>query len=86
MQILQNIPANTVALEGAVWDGSQFLSTRGDGQPIHPFTSIRTKQGTAQWPQFAPPRANSIAVALNARRSIYSGDVELYMQIGRAHV
>lgn len=80
MQILQTIPANTVALEGAVWDGSQFLSTRGDGQPIHPFTTVRTKQGTAQWPQFAPPRANSTAVSLNHRRSIFSGDAELWLQ------
>lgn len=80
MQILQSIPANTVALEGAVWTGSQFLSTRGDGQPIHPFTSIRTKQGTALWPQFAPPRIGNTAKAKGARRSINTGDAELWLE------
>lgn len=80
MQTLQTIPADTVALEGAAWNGSQFFTTRGDGQPIHPFTSVRTKQGTAQWPQFAPPHTVSTAVSLNARRSISTGDAELWME------
>lgn len=80
MQILQTIPQNTLALTGAVWNGTNFFDTRGGGQPIHPFTDIRTKQGSVRWPQFAPPRVNSTAVALNARRSINTGDVELYMQ------
>lgn len=80
MQILQTIPANTVALEGAVWNGSQFLSTRGDGQPIHPFTTVRTKQGTGLWPQFAPPRIGNTAKAKGARRSINTGDAELWLE------
>lgn len=80
MQILQTIPANTVALEGAAWTGSQFLTTRGDGQPIHPFTSVRTKQGTAQWPQFAPPRVGNLAKLKGARRSINTGDAELWLE------
>lgn len=80
MQVLQTIPQDVVALEGAVYNGTSFFTNRGDGQPIHPFTSVRTKQGTAQWPQFAPPHAVSTAVSLNARRSINTGYAELYMQ------
>lgn len=80
MQILQTIPANTPALKGAVWDGSQFLDTCLDGQAIHPFVNIRTRQGVRKWPLYYGVRQNSTAYTVGKRVSINTGDAELYLE------